>query len=66
MSREQVTLLNRGFIGSGALIAAMLLVSFYLVVSSVVTRAEQRRGEWNDRAQESRGSATAPPIRSQR
>jgi len=66
MSREQVVLLNRGFIGSGALVAAVLLVSFYLVVSSAVARAEQRRGEWSDKVQDSRGSVTAPSIRSHR
>jgi len=66
MSRDRVTLLNRGFIGSGALIAMTLLVSFYAVVSGAVTRAELRRGEWNSQVSQAAADSTAPTRRSHR
>ena len=47
MSQERFALLNRGFVGTGALMAVVLLVSFYLVVSGAVTRAAHKPADWS-------------------
>ena len=52
MSQERVALLNRGVVGTGALVAFVLLVSFYFVVSGAVTRAANKRADWSNAVSE--------------
>ena len=47
MSQQRVSLLNRGLVGTGAVIALALLLSFYFVVSGAVTRAAHKRADWS-------------------
>lgn len=43
MSQERVLLLRKGFVGSCALAALLLLVSFYSIVNGAVDRAARQR-----------------------
>lgn len=57
MSEECAVFLHKGLIGSCALLALVLLASFYTIVSGAVDRAAQRRLA---------ASGQAPPVAVQR
>lgn len=48
MSEQRVVLLRKGFIGSGALVALVMLAAFYSVVSGAVDRAARQRAAASD------------------
>jgi hypothetical protein len=43
MSREQAVLLRKGLLGTGMLVALLMLASFYSIVSGAVDRAARQR-----------------------